>query len=29
VIEPSAMLMEAIQKSNARLLRLFSRPVTA
>jgi len=29
VIEPSAMLMEAIQKSNDRLLRLFSRPVTA
>jgi len=29
VIEPSAVLMEAIQKSNARLLRLFGRPVTA
>jgi len=29
VIEPSAVLMEAIHKSNARLLRLLGRPVTA
>jgi lipopolysaccharide export system permease protein len=29
VVEPPAALMEAIQKSNARLLRLFGRPVTA
>ena len=29
VIEPSAVLMEAIQKANARLLRLVGRPVTA
>jgi lipopolysaccharide export system permease protein len=29
VIEPPAALMEAINKTNARLLRLFGRPVTA
>ena len=29
VIEPPAALMEAINKSNARLLRLFGRPATA
>ena len=29
VVEPSAVLMEAIHKSNARLLRLLGRPVTA
>jgi lipopolysaccharide export system permease protein len=29
VVEPPAALMEAIQKSNARLLRLFGRPVAA
>jgi len=29
VIEPPAMLLEAINKSNARLLRLFGRPATA
>jgi len=29
VIEPPAALMEAISKSNARLLRLFGRPATA
>ena len=29
VIEPSAVMMEAIHKSNARLLRLLGRPVTA
>ena len=29
VIEPPAMLMEAITRSNARLLRLFGRPATA
>ena len=29
VIEPPAMLMEAINKSNARLLRLIGRPATA
>ena len=29
VVEPPAMLMEAISKSNARLLRLFGRPATA
>jgi len=29
VVEPPATLMEAINKSNARLLRLFGRPVTA
>jgi lipopolysaccharide export system permease protein len=29
VVEPPAALMEAINKSNARLARLFGRPVTA
>ena len=29
VVEPPAALMEAINKSNARLLRLFGRPATA
>jgi lipopolysaccharide export system permease protein len=29
VVEPPAALMEAINKSNARLARLFRRPVTA
>jgi lipopolysaccharide export system permease protein len=29
VVEPPATLMEAINKSNARFLRLFRRPVTA
>ena len=29
VLEPPAALIEAINKSNARLLRLFGRPVTA
>jgi lipopolysaccharide export system permease protein len=29
VIEPPAALMEAINRSNARLLRLFGRPATA
>jgi lipopolysaccharide export system permease protein len=29
VIEPPAALLEAISKSNARLLRLFGRPATA
>jgi lipopolysaccharide export system permease protein len=29
VIEPPAALLEAINKSNARLLRLFGRPATA
>jgi lipopolysaccharide export system permease protein len=29
VIEPPAALMEAVNKTNARLLRLFGRPVTA
>ena len=29
VIEPPAALMEAINKSNARLLRLFGRPAKA
>ena len=29
VVEPPAALMEAINRSNARLLRLFGRPVTA
>ena len=29
VIEPPAGLIEAINKSNARVLRLFGRPVTA
>src|ERR1700712_4252859 len=29
VVEPPALLMEAINKSNARLLRLFGRPATA
>jgi lipopolysaccharide export system permease protein len=29
VVEPPAVLMEAINRSNARLLRLFGRPVTA
>jgi lipopolysaccharide export system permease protein len=29
VIEPPAALIEAINKSNARLLRLFGRPATA
>jgi lipopolysaccharide export system permease protein len=29
VIEPPAALMEAINKSNERLLRLFRRPATA
>jgi len=29
VVEPPAALMEAIDKSNARLLRLFGRPATA
>jgi len=29
VIEPPAALMEAIDKTNARLLRLFGRPATA
>ena len=29
VIEPPPALMEAINKSNARLLRLFGRPATA
>jgi lipopolysaccharide export system permease protein len=29
VIEPPAALMEAINKSNAQLLRLFGRPATA
>jgi lipopolysaccharide export system permease protein len=29
VIEPPALLLETINKSNARLLRLFGRPVTA
>jgi lipopolysaccharide export system permease protein len=29
VVEPPAMLIEMINKSNARLLRLFGRPVTA
>src|SRR3954454_4927620 len=29
VVEPAAALMEAINKSNARLLRLFGRPATA
>jgi lipopolysaccharide export system permease protein len=29
VIEPPAALIEAINKSNARLLRLLGRPVTA
>jgi len=29
VIEPPAALIEAINKSNARLLRLFRRPVAA
>ena len=29
VIEPPAALMEAINKTNARLLRLFGRPATA
>jgi lipopolysaccharide export system permease protein len=29
VIEPPAALIEAINKSNARLLRLIGRPVTA
>jgi lipopolysaccharide export system permease protein len=28
VVEPPAALMEAINKSNARLLRLFGRPAT-
>ncbi len=29
VVEPPSMLMETINRSNARLLRLFGRPVTA
>ena len=29
VVEPPAALIEAINKSNARLLRLFGRPATA
>jgi lipopolysaccharide export system permease protein len=29
VIEPPAAVMEAINRSNARLLRLFGRPVTS
>jgi lipopolysaccharide export system permease protein len=29
VVEPPAALMEAINRSNARLARLFGRPVTA
>jgi lipopolysaccharide export system permease protein len=29
VIEPPALLLEAISKSNARLLRLFGRPAAA
>jgi len=29
VVEPPALLIEAINKSNARLARLFGRPVTA
>jgi lipopolysaccharide export system permease protein len=29
VVEPPAKLMEAINKSNQRLLRLFRRPATA
>jgi lipopolysaccharide export system permease protein len=29
VVEPPAVLMEAINKSNARLARLFGRPATA
>jgi lipopolysaccharide export system permease protein len=29
VVEPPAALMEAINRSNARLLRLFGRPATA
>jgi lipopolysaccharide export system permease protein len=29
VVEPPAALMEAINKSNARLARLFGRPATA
>jgi hypothetical protein len=29
VVEPPATLIEAINKSNARLLRLFGRPATA
>jgi lipopolysaccharide export system permease protein len=29
VVEPPALLMEAISKSNARLLRLLRRPATA
>ena len=29
VIEPPAALIEAINRSNARLLRLFGRPATA
>jgi lipopolysaccharide export system permease protein len=29
VIEPPALLLEAINKSTARLLRLFGRPATA
>ena len=29
VVEPPAALMEAINKSNERILRLFGRPATA
>jgi lipopolysaccharide export system permease protein len=29
VVEPPARLMEAINKSNARIARLFGRPATA
>ena len=29
VVEPPASILEAINKSNARLLRLFGRPATA
>jgi len=29
VVEPPATLMESINKTNARLLRLFGRPATA
>ena len=29
VVEPPAALIEAINRSNARLVRLFGRPVTA
>ena len=29
VVEPPAALLEAVNRSNARLLRLFGRPVTA